>query len=305
MGDYTEEITHSGYIEIGDVKMYALVTKSGKRLITASDVFSAIGKSRRGDVRVEGLPAFIGAKNLLPFIDDDLYESIQPIRYRAKNGRIATAYDATIIPKVADLYVSAYEVGSLTKSQEPVYERALMMIRALAKVGIVALIDEATGFQYDRDSKNLQKLLSAYISKDLMKWQARFPIEFYEQIYRLYGISTSFDPNNPKRPQWIGNFTNKYVYGIFPDDVMNEIKKRNPIKESARGTVFRGHKHFQHLTENIGIPQLDKHLAKLIGVMVLSENIHDFEKNFQKAFHTELDRKRLQDDIKNGINPLF
>ncbi|MBC1521418.1 hypothetical protein HB912_07140 [Listeria aquatica] len=305
MESYTEEITHSGYIEIGDVKMYALVTKSGKRLITASDVFSAIGKSRRGDIRVEGLPAFIGAKNLLPFIDDDLYDSIQPIRYRAKNGRISTAYDATIIPKVADLYVSAYEVGSLTKSQEPVYERALMMIRALAKVGIVALIDEATGFQYDRDSKNLQKLLSAYISKDLMKWQARFPIEFYEQIYRLYGISASFDPRNPKRPQWIGNFTNKYVYGIFPDDVMNEIKKRNPIKEGVRGTIFRGHKHFQHLTENIGIPQLDKHLAKLIGVMVLSEDIQDFEKNFQKAFHIELDRKRLQDDIKNGINPLF
>ncbi|MCT0504546.1 MULTISPECIES: P63C domain-containing protein [Lactococcus] len=303
--NYIEEVTHTGYIEIGTMKMYALVTKSGKRLITASDVFSAIGKSRRGDVRVEGLPAFIGAKNLLPFIDDDLRKSLQPILYKSKNGRTTEAYDATIIPKVADLYVEAHGVGSLTKGQEPVYERSLILIRALAKVGIIALVDEVTGYQYDRDSQNLQKLLSAYISEDLMKWQARFPIEYYEEIYNLYGISEKFDPQNPKRPQWIGNFTNKYVYGIFPDEVMDEIKRRNPTKESPRGTMFRNHKHFQHLTENIGLPQLDKHLAKLIGVMQLSEGISDFEKNFNKVFERDLDRKRLQDDIKNGNNPLF
>lgn len=303
--DYIEEITHTGYIEIGNMKMYAIVTKTGKRLITASDVFSAIGKSRRGDVRVEGLPAFIGAKNLLPFIDTELRESLQPILYKSKNGRITEAYDATIIPRVADLYVEAHGVGSLTKGQEQVYERSLILIRALAKVGIIALVDEVTGYQYDRDSQNLQKLLSAYISKDLMKWQARFPVEYYEQIYKLYSISEKFDPRNPKRPQWIGNFTNKYVYGIFPEDVMNEIRKRNPLKETPRGTSFRGHRHFQHLTENIGLPQLDKHLAKLIGVMQLSNDVNDFDKNFNKVFEKDIDRRRLQDEIKNGNNPLF
>lgn len=305
MESYVEEITHTGIIEIGNVQMYSLVTKTGKRLITASDVFTAVGKSRRGESRVEGMPAFIGAKNLLPFIDENLEKCIQPIKYKAKNGKISTAYDATIIPRVADLYISAHRVGSLTKSQETVYERSLMIIRVLAKVGIVALIDEATGYQYDRDSQNLQRLLSAYISEDLMKWQARFPMEFYEQIYRLSGIHDKFDPKNPKRPQWIGTFTNKYVYDVFPDEVMQEIKKRNPIKESSRGTIFRGHKHFQYLTENVGLPQLDKHLSKLIGVMQLSENMEDFKNNFNKVFQNELDRKRLQDDIKSGNYPLF
>jgi hypothetical protein len=302
---YIEDVTHTGYIEIGDMKMYAIVTKTGKRLISASDVFSAIGKSRRGDKRVEGLPAFIGAKNLLPFIDKELKKSLQPVRYKSKNGKISEAYDATIIPKVADLYVEAHGVGSLTKGQESVYERSLILIRALAKVGIIALVDEVTGYQYDRDSQNLQKLLSAYISEDLMKWQARFPIEYYEQIYKLYSISERFDPKNPKRPQWIGRFTNKYVYGVFPDDVMNEIRKRNPIKENPRGISYRGHRHFQHLTENTGLPQLDKHLAKLIGVMQLSNSIDDFETNFNKVFEKDIDRKRLQDEIKNGNNPLF
>ncbi|MGM0156560.1 hypothetical protein IGI47_000848 [Enterococcus sp. AZ191] len=46
MESYVEEITHTGIIEIGNVQMYSLVTKTGKRLITASDVFTAVGKSR-------------------------------------------------------------------------------------------------------------------------------------------------------------------------------------------------------------------------------------------------------------------
>ncbi|WP_231125237.1 P63C domain-containing protein [Lactiplantibacillus pentosus] len=299
-----EEITHSGYIEIGEATLYSFVTKTGKRLITATDVFKAVGRSRRGNIRVDGYPAFIGARNLIQFIDDDLRAELKPIQYRAKNGKIAEAYDASIIPRVADLYIEAHDKGALTVPQEQVYNRSMTIVRALAKVGITALIDEATGYQYDRESQALQKLLSAYISEDLMKWQVRFPREFYEQIYRLHGISDKFNPQNTKRPQWIGNFTNKYVYGTFPDSVMSEIRKRNPVKESARNIAYRGHKNFQFLTESVGIPQLDKHLAKLIGVMQLSDNMDNFDKNFNKVFAKEIERKKMQDDIKNGLLPL-
>ncbi|AIG65094.1 hypothetical protein WS105_0154 [Weissella ceti] len=300
-----EEITHTGYIEIGDIELYSLVTKSGKRLISASDVFKAVGKSRRGDVRVEGYPAFIGARNIVPYIDDELRTKMIPVAYKAKNGRIAEAYDATIIPGVADLYIEAKNRGALTKPQEQVYERALIIVRALAKLGITALIDEATGFQNDRESQALQTLLQGYISDDLMKWQARFPKEYYEQIYRLYGISDQFDPANVKRPQWIGEFTNKYVYGVFPEVVMEEIKKKNPTKESARGVMYRGHKHFQHLTEKVGLPQLDTHLSQLIIVMRMSADKEEFKVNFQRMFAKELERKEIQDDIKNGASLLF
>lgn len=300
-----EELTHTGYIEIGDLTLYALVTKSGKRLITATDVFKAVGRSRRGNARIEGYPAFIGARNIVQFIDDDLKSRLTPIKYRAKNGRIAEAYDATLIPRVADLYIEAHDKGALTKPQEAVYRRSMIIVRSLAKLGITALIDEATGYQYDRESKALQKLLSAYISEDLMKWQMRFPKEFYEEIYRLYGISDKFDPNNVKRPQWIGKFTLKYVYGVFPEKVIDELRKRNPVKESARSTMYRGHKYFQYLTENIGIPQLDKHLNQLIMVMRMSSDHIDFDKNFKKMFAKELERKSIQDDIKNGLIPLF
>lgn len=298
-----EQLTHTGYIEIGELKMYSIVTKSGKRLIRAIDVFHAVGKSRRGDIRVDGYPAFIGAKNIIQFIDSDLKEKMQPIKYKAKNGKVSEAYDATIIPEIADLYIKAHEKGVLTMAQETVYERSLIIVRSLAKLGITALIDEATGYQDDRESHALQKLLQAYISEDLMKWQRRFPIDFYREIYRLYDLK--FDPKNPKRPQWIGNFTLKYVYGVFPEEVMEEIKKRNPKVSSPRKTVYRGHKHFQHLTEEIGIPQLDKQLNQVIVVMKMSNNIDEFDENFNRVFAKELEHKAIVDDTKNGLVNLF
>ncbi len=300
-----EEIVSSGHLEIGEISLYCFVTKTGKRLITASDVFRAVGRTRRGESRVEGYPPFIGARNIVPFIDDDFRGLMQPVKYRATNGKISEAYDATVIPRVADLYIEAHDRGVLSQAQEAVYERSLVIIRSLAKVGIAALVDEATGYQYNREAQALQKLLSAYISEDLLKWQAHFPREFYEEIYRLYGISDKFDPMNTKHPQWIGSFTNKYVYGVFPNEVMDEIRKRNPLKMSAKKVVYRGHKHFQHLTESVGLPQLDKHLSKLIGVMMLSNNMNDFNTNFVKVFANELERKSVQDDIKNGLVPLI
>lgn len=300
-----EEISNSGYVEIGSTKLYCFVTKTGRRLITASDVFRAVGRSRRGNVRVNGYPSFIGAKNLTPYINSELKSMVVPVQYRSTNGKTAEAYDATIIPRVADLYIEAHDAGVLTARQEQVYVRSIIIIRALAKIGITALIDEATGYQYDREAQALQKLLGAYMSKDMLKWQMHFPREFYEEIYRLHGMSDQFDPANTKHPQWIGQFTNKYVYGVFPDSVMDEIHKRNPPKQSPRNLVYRGHKNFQFLSESIGLPQLDRQLAKLIGVMDLSENMEDFERNFVKAFHRELERKAVQDDIKNGLVPLI
>lgn len=280
-----------------------MVSQSGKRLITATDVFKAVGRIRRGEVRVKGYPAFIGAKNLIPYIDDKLKEKMKPIKYKAKNGRIAEAYDSTIIPDVADLYIEAYEHNSLTTNQMKTYKNSLIIVRSLAKLGINALIDEATGFQDDREGQALQRLLHAYISEDLMKWQKRFPTSFYEQVYRLRGWK--FDPNNPKRPGYVGQFTNKYVYGVFPKKVLNEIKRRNPPKFSSRNIMYRGHKHFQYLTQDIGIDQLDSQLKRLTVVMQMSDNMEDFRKNFDKVFAKDLERKRIADDEENGIISLF
>jgi hypothetical protein len=39
------------------------------------------------------------------------------------------------------------------------------LLRGFARVGIIALVDEATGFQRDRTKDALSKILEAYIAK--------------------------------------------------------------------------------------------------------------------------------------------
>jgi hypothetical protein len=108
-------------------------------------------------------------------------------------------------------------------SQDKLVLQANILIRSLAKVGITALIDEATGYQYDRESNALQEILKAYTAEDFLKWQARFPRKYYEELYRLYDWD-DFDPLTMKHPQYLGKFTNTFIYDYLPDGILEELR---------------------------------------------------------------------------------
>jgi hypothetical protein len=291
MGETVFEATHIGYLEIAGKKLRCAVLSNGKRIITQTALFDAFDRPRKGEKRLENLPSIIGAKNLEKFVDAELIEKSQEIKYRHTNGTVAGGYDADVIPLICELYIQAKDDNELHPSQENQYIKSMILIRALAKVGITALIDEATGYQYDRDSQELQKLLEAYISQDLMKWQKRFPMTYYREIYRLY--NWPFDPSSTKHTQYVGVFTNDYVYDLFPDEVMDEIKRKNPVVKKG-DKVFRKHKFHQFFTSDIGVPQLDSHLNQLLPVMKLSDNIQEFKKNFNRVFAEQIELKRKQ-----------
>src|SRR3972149_1870336 len=73
----------------------------------------------------------------------------------------------------------------LAQNQYQLADRAEIIITALAKTGIVGLIDEATGYQQIRARDALQAYLDRVLRKELASWVRRFPNEFFEQIYRL------------------------------------------------------------------------------------------------------------------------
>lgn len=53
------------------------------------------------------------AKNLIPYINEDLAAVIQKVEYKGKLGVIKDGYDATILPLVCDLYLKAREAGAM------------------------------------------------------------------------------------------------------------------------------------------------------------------------------------------------
>lgn len=292
LDDEIFEATHQGTLELAGKRITCAVLDDKTRVITQTALFKAFERPRKGEKRLDNLPSIVGARNLEPFVSEELYEKSKVIQYKTPSGTIKTGYDANIIPLICDLYLEANEQNDLHPSQYHIYRRSFTLVRALATVGITALIDEATGYQYDREAKELQTLLEAYISKDLMKWQKRFPNQYYREIYRLYGWA--YDPQNHQHTPYIGKFTNNYIYDLFPNQVMEEIKKRNPVV--TRGNKrYRRNRNFQFLTTDIGLAQLDQHISKLLGVMKLSKDIEQFKTNFRIAFEDELLLKQQEE----------
>lgn len=272
------ECTHRGELVIGDKTISCAVLSNGMRIITQTALFDAFDRPRKGEKRIDGLPSVIGAKNLLPFISDELKEKSAVVHYYSPTGKVASGHNAELIPLICELYLTANDVNALLESQEKIALQAHILIRALAKVGIAALIDEATGYQYERESNALQTILKAYISEDLLKWQARFPRKYYQELYRLYGWE--YDPLKMTHPQYLGKFTNEYVYEHLPAGVLKELREKNPKNESGN----RIKKHHQFLSGDIGIPHLEKHITKLITIMELSNGVVEFKNNFDRVF---------------------
>lgn len=141
------------------------------------------------------------------------------------------------------------------------------------------MVDEATGYQYDREADALQKILKAYISEELLPWQQRFPHEFYKQIFRLNGWDYTVD-NLKSKPGVVGTWTNKYVYNQLPKGVIEELKKNTPKDSKGR----RKHHYHRMLTENTGHPHLDRQLTAIITIMKLSKDWNDFEIKFNQLY---------------------
>lgn len=278
--------THQGVLPIGKTSLPCAVLEDSTRVITQSAVFKAFGRTKRGrikgEVRVPNMPAFIDANNLQPFINQELKEVLTPISYYNLKGKLMKGYKAQIIPMLCDVYLEARKKGNvLTKQQENLAEKSEILVRGFATIGIIALIDEATGYQEVRDRIALQKILDRYLLKEHAKWAKRFPDEFYQQIFRLN--NWEYNPSGAKRPGVIGLHTNNIVYERLTKGILDELKRLNPKDDKGR----RQSKHHQWLTDDIGHPKLQEHLNGVIALMKAASNWRNFIRLLERVYPKE------------------
>lgn len=272
--DVLPRATHEGALIIGDLEIACAVLNDGRRMLTQSSFMRALGRARqakgrayyKGDVN---LPAFLTAQNLKPFISSELEKTSSQIEFRAR-GRRAYGYPAELLPKICDVFLDAAKAGVLLTNQKHIAERAMVLMRGLAHVGIVALIDEATGYQEVRERQALQAILEAFLRKELAAWAKRFPDEFYQQIFRLKGWQWKGRRVNP--PQVLGHYTKDIVYARLAPQILDELENRNPVERGKRAA-----KHHQWLTEDVGHPALAQHLHAVITLMRVSQTWEYFK----------------------------
>ena len=278
------QATHSGELVIGGRRIACAVLQNGKRVLTQETFLTAIGRAAKakagtGSLKlIDGLPPFLVAENLKPFVSDELKQSTTPIVFRTVKGGRAFGYDAMLLPMVCEVYVNARDDAKLLKGQEHIAAACYVLMKGLARVGIIALVDEATGYQEQRAKDELARILEAYVQEEYRRWTRMFPEEFFRQIYRVHGWP--YKPGNAKRTPFVGHLINKYVYGQLPPGVLEELRRLNPVTE--RG--YRKRKHFQYLTADTGNEHLDRQIMTITTLMRISDNKQELERNIAKAF---------------------
>ena len=254
--------SNEGLVNIAGRLIACAVLSTKLRVLTQETFLVAIGRagkakggkgSRRLATEVDGLPPFLAAENLEPFVSDDLRKASNPVVFRTRKGGIAYGYDAKLLPLVCDVYRKARDAhlqtlkdyqkrvsrgetnvefrGVLLPNQEHIVRACDALLGDLATDGIIAMVDRATGFMEQEVRDEITTYLKLYIAPRLLPWAERFSDEFFKQVYRLYGWM--YTPRSAKCPQCIGNFINKYIYGQLPPGVLEKMQEENPVTKRA------------------------------------------------------------------------
>lgn len=276
--------THRGILPIGGLQLECYVLEDGRR------VFAKRGMARALGLKSEGGNAFLktlSGKKLGSEISEDLRKNLEnPIVFEIVGADPGHGFEAETLVDVCKAVVRADDAGKLLQTQKPMAVQARAIINALAKVGIAALIDEATGYQTERSPDALRLLVEAYIEKEKREWEKEFPDDFYLTLNKVYGhdpyIAKASGALVINKPQHFGNFTNKYVYGPLENgEVLKELQRLNP-KIEATGT--RRDKLHSFLSKGFGLEKVREQRQEVLTMLKLSDDIDDFKRLYEKRF---------------------
>lgn len=282
-------------LKLGELEISCYVLEDGSRVLSGRGIQTALGSKNTSG---QWLQRFITKSSLTPIFssyDNNVIERINnPIKFvrnTAGGAQLEThGYEGTLLIDICSAILDANRLGLYY--DEEIIKHADVIIRSVAKVGIIALIDEATGYAQAKEKAKdeLQKFLKRFLKEEASKWVKTFPDTFFEDIYKMKG----WDWNSSyRRPGIVGKIINDIVYDRIGPGLREELNRLNPKTE--RGN--RAKRHHQFLTE-VGKPRLISHIEALHALAVISdfkwEKFMRFvDKTYPKAYTTP----SLFDDI--------
>jgi hypothetical protein len=275
------EASYQGVLEIGDVKIDCYNLDDGRRVIHKRGMAKALGlKSEGGNAFMKTMTR----QRLGSALGEKVTEQINnPIIFKPIAGDPGHGYEATQLIDICDAIVQARHDGNLAPQQEFLAIQAEIIIRASAKVGITALVDEATGYIADKRKEEYRQLFKDFIRDECRQWEQEFPDQFFEMLYRLYKLKRK-NPRSMQHPRFFGHLIRKYIYRPLANSngaILEELDGKNPVVYVAGRRKYR---FFQFLTDEIGLPAFRQHLWQVIGIGSSVDTIVAFDKAFSRAF---------------------
>ena len=273
-------------LRIGSAVIDCYVLEDETRVVSQRGMLRSLGFARGGP-RNEGessstgaeLPRFATQKWIEPHLNSDLEVALKsPIPFRAPAGGTAYGYPATILADICDAVLEADKAGDTTERQAPIVDSAMTLMRGFARVGIIALVDEATGYQEIRARSALADILESFLTDYRQRWVKTFPEDFYQQIYRLR--NWEWKPWSTKRPSVIGTWTDDFVYDRLAPGLTDELRAKNP----TNGKGERLARHHQWFNPEFGHPKLKEHISGVIALMRAATSWDEFQRSLDRAY---------------------
>lgn len=266
------EARHKGVLLIMDAELPCYVLSDGRRVIGRTSATEMLTGIKGGGA----FEKYVGSASLRAFIPaEEIFESMVAFELPEVSGldRQVRGLPAEGFIEVCRGLVAALEASSrsdsllrLTSRQMDMAMRAGMFLSACAKVGLDALIDEATGYQYERAQDALAVKLRAYLEAEMRQWEKTFPDELWEEFGRLTGWSHSVT----RRPKYWGYLVMELVYDYLDPDVAKWLKDNAPAPR-------KGQNYHQWLTSQFGLRKLTEHIWKLIGIAKTCQSLPELK----------------------------
>jgi len=268
--------THWGELEIGEKVLPCYRLASGERIFSLKGVVVSLIETDGGQ-----LAEYIKVRSLRDFLPNDLIPAGNnqiPALIKFDTGAESFAKYAWGLPvekfiDLCDAYSKAAESGNLTDRQQRIAVNANAFLRACAKVGIIALVDEATGYQQERPLDELQFKLKLFLAEEMRKWDKTFPDELWVQFGRL----TNWKGSLHQRPKYWGHLVMDLIYEYLDADVAQWLKENAP-------KPMHGQNYHQWLSEQYGLKKLVEHIWKVIGVASTCRTMDELKKKMRDLY---------------------
>lgn len=259
-----------GALEIGQTQLPVFVLDNGDRVISRGGATRMLTSGKGGG----NLEQYVNVEALKGYLPSDWSDQLIEFTIPQVVNRTVLGMTAETFLEICRAYVKALDEGNLkTSRQIEIAAKAAVFLAACSKVGLIALIDEATGYQYDRAEDALQFKLRLFLEEEMRKWESTFPNELWIEFARL----TNWKGANSQRPKYWGRLVMELVYGYLDADVAEWLRKNNP-KPS------KGQNHHQWLSSQYGLKKLTEHLWMVIGLAKACRTMRELQTKMAEIY---------------------
>ena len=276
------EAKYPGTLNIAGVDMPVYVLSNGQRVIAriaATEILT--GVKRQGDLesylRVGSLHGFLDVESVLSRLVTFRQADVEMLNQAVRG------LPSDLFIEICQGYVAAMNAGmvpdskvALTERQQEIAAKAGMFLAACAKVGLDALIDEATGYQKIRPEDALQIKLRLYLEQEMHKWEKTFPDQLWEQLGRL----TNWKGRLHQRPKYWGKLVMELIYEYLDPDVAQWLRENAP-------KPLHGQNYHQWLSSQYGLRKLVEHIWKVVGIASTCDDIEQLRHEMERLYGTK------------------